>query len=61
MSYSLPIKRSLNLSLKVSLAGSVLMTTACGVGGYGVGRNPLGNNARLLNYPSSQRYCRAQF
>ena len=48
MSYSLPLKRSLNLSLKVSLAGSVLMTTACGVGGYGVGRNPLGNNARLL-------------
>lgn len=46
------LKRSLKLTLTASLAGSVLMTTACGVGGNGVGRNPLGGNARLTNTQS---------
>jgi hypothetical protein len=48
MSRPKSLKRTVKISLNLTLAGSVMMTTACGVGGYGVGRNPLGSNVRLL-------------
>lgn len=43
-----PLSKPIKVSLHLTLASSLLMTTACGVGGYGIGRNPLGGDARRI-------------